>query len=108
MKNILTTTSVAALAVAGFQAKCSAQAVTVDESKWWHVSASLRGFYDDNYTIAPKNLERDSFGFEIRPGFDVGHQGEQFLVKLTGIYSGRYFEDRDEDNWDHGFIADLN
>jgi hypothetical protein len=108
MKNILTTTGMAALAVAGFQAKCFAQAVTVDESKWWHVSASLRGFYDDNYTIAPKALERDSFGFEVRPGFDVGHQGEQFLVKLTGFYSGRYFEDRDDDNWDHGFIADLN
>jgi len=108
MKNILTTTGVAALAVAGLQAKCFAQAVTVDEAKWWHVSASLRGFYDDNYTIAPKDLAQESFGFEVRPGFDVGHQGEQYLIKLLGIYSGRYFEDREDDSWDHGFMADLN
>jgi len=68
----------------------------------------LRGFYDDNYTIAPKDLAQESFGFEVRPGFDVGHQGEQFLVKLSAIYSGRYFEDREDDPWDHGFMSDLN
>jgi len=108
MKNILTTTGMAALAVAGLQAKCYAQAVTVDEAKWWHVSASLRGFYDDNYTIAPDQYARESFGFEIRPGFDVGYQGEQFLVEMSGIYSARYFEDRDDDPWDQGFMGDLN
>jgi len=108
MKNILKTAGVAAAAVAGFQTNSIAQPVTVDDSKWWHVSASLRGFYDDNYTIAPNDLARDSFGFEVRPGFDVGHQGEQHLIKLSGVYSGRYFDDRDDDQWDHGFMADLN
>jgi hypothetical protein len=107
MKNILTTAGLAAVAVAGFQTKCAAQAVTVDDSKWWQVSASLRGFYDDNHTIAPDNFARESFGFEVRPGFTAGHQGEQHLVKLTTIYSGRWFEDRDDEPWDHGFIADL-
>jgi hypothetical protein len=108
MKNILTTAGMAAVAVAGFQTQCAAQAVSVDDSKWWHVSAALRGFYDDNHTIAPKNLARESFGFEVRPGFDVGHQGEQYIVKLSGYYSGRWFEDRDDDPWDHGFMADAN
>lgn len=107
MKNILTTAGLAAVAVAGFQTKCAAQAVTVDDSKWWQVSASLRGFYDDNHTIAPERFARESFGFEVRPGITVGHQGEQHLLKLTTIYSGRWFEDRDDDAWDHGFIADV-
>jgi len=107
MKNILTTAGLAAVAVAGFQTKCAAQAVTVDDSKWWQVSASLRGFYDDNYTLAPGDFARESFGFEVRPGITVGHQGEQHLVKLSTIYSGRWFEDREDDAWDHGFIADL-
>jgi len=107
MKNIFTTAGVAALAVAGFQATCSAQSVTVDDSKWWQVSASLRGFYDDNYTIAPKPYDRESFGFEVRPGFDVGHKGEQHLVKFGAVYSGRWFEDRDKDPWDHGVMTDL-
>lgn len=107
MKNILTTAGLAAVAVAGFQTKCVAQAVTVDETKWWQVGASLRGFYDDNYTVAPKNLARESFGFEVRPNVDLGHQGEQHTVKLSTTYSGRWFEDRDTDGWDHGVIADL-
>jgi hypothetical protein len=71
MKNILTTAGLAAVAVAGFQTKCAAQAVTVDDSKWWQVSASLRGFYDDNHTIAPDNFARESFGFEVRPGLSL-------------------------------------
>lgn len=108
MKNILTTAGMAAVAIAGFQTTCAAQAVAVDDSKWWQVSAALRGFYDDNYTIAPKDFARESFGFEIRPGFEIGHQGEQYLAKLSAYYSGRWFEDRDDDAWDHGFMADLN
>jgi hypothetical protein len=108
MKNILTTAGLAAVAVAGFQTKCAAQAVTVDDSsKWWQVGASLRGFYDDNYTVAPNDLARESFGVEIRPSVDLSHQGEQHTVKLTTIYSGRWFEDRDKDAWDHGVIADV-
>lgn len=111
MKNILTTAGLAAMAVAGFQTNCAAQAVTVDDSKWWQVSASLRGFYDDNYTVAPDAFARESFGFEVRPEFVAGHQGEQHLIKLTTIYSGRWFDAGDnawrESDWDHGFIADL-
>lgn len=108
MKNTLTTAGLAALAVAGFSSTCAAQTVTVDNAKWWQVSASLRGFYDDNYTIAPKNLERDSFGFEVRPGVTVGHEGEQYLAKLSAFYSGRWFEDRDDEPWDHGVMVDMN
>lgn len=108
MKNILTTAGVAAIAVAGIQTQCAAQAIAVDDSKWWQVSASLRGFYDDNYTIAPDDFARESFGFEVRPGVVVGHQGEQYIAKLSAYYSGRWFEDRDDDAWDHGFMADAN
>jgi hypothetical protein len=38
---------------------------------------------------------------------DIGHQGEQHTIKLTAIYSGRYFEDRVDDEWDHGILADV-
>lgn len=107
MKNILSSAGMAAAAVVGFQTTCAAQTVTVDESKWWTVSAALRGFYDDNYLTSPKGGERDSLGFEVRPGVDVGHKGEQYIVKLSLLYSGRWFEDRDDEEWDHTFIADL-
>lgn len=107
MKNILTSAGVAALAVAGFQTTCAAQSITVDDAKWWQVSASLRGFYDDNTTTAPKDQELESFGFEIRPGFDVGHKGEQHIIKLSTQYSARWFEAREDSEWDHNFLADL-
>lgn len=107
MKNILTTAGLAAVAVVGVQTASVAQTVTVDDSKWWQVSASLRGFYDDNYTTAPSALAEESFGFEVRPGVDVGHQGEQHLIKLSTVYSGRWYEDRSDNEWDHTIIADL-
>lgn len=107
MKNILTTAGMAAVAVAGFQTTCAAQTVTIDEDKWWHVNAALRGFYDDNYTAAPDELAQESFGFEVRPGFDVGHKGETHIIKLSTVYAARWFEDRDDEAWDHNFIADL-
>ena len=34
-------------------------------SKMWSLSATLRGFYDDNYTTTPE--KRGSFGFEVSP-----------------------------------------
>ncbi|MCC6232243.1 MAG: outer membrane beta-barrel protein [Verrucomicrobiales bacterium] len=107
MKNILTTAGLAAVAVAGFQSTCAAQAVTVDDSKWWQVSAALRGFYDDNYLTAPEELAQESLGFEVRPGVTVGHKGEQHLIKLSTTYSARWFEDREDEEWDHSLLVDL-
>jgi hypothetical protein len=107
MKNTFTTAGMAAVAVVGFQTTCAAQAITVDDTKWWQVSASLRGFYDDNYAAQPSAQEQDSWGFEIRPGIDLAHQGEQHLVKLSLIYSARWFEDRARNEWDHTFLSDL-
>lgn len=107
MKNILTTAGVAAVAVVGFQTTCAAQAITVDDSKWWQVSASLRGFYDDNYTAAPRDAELESFGVEVRPGLDLTHKGEQDTIKFSLLYSGRWFEDRSRNEVDHTIIADL-
>jgi hypothetical protein len=106
MKNILTTAGMAAAAVVGFHTTCAAQTVTVDDSKWWQVGAALRGFYDDNYTTSASN-EQESFGIEIRPEFTVGHQGEQHLIQLKTIYSARWFEDREDEEWDHGVSVDL-
>ncbi len=107
MKNILTSAGMAAAAVVGFQTTCAAQTITVDDSKWWQVSAALRGFYDDNYVTAPHDLEEKSYGVEVRPGVVVGHQGEQHLIRLEAIYSARWFEDRPRDEVDHTVIADL-
>jgi predicted porin len=107
MKNILTTAGMAAAAVVGFQTTCAGQAVTVDDSKWWQVSAALRGFYDDNYTTGTKDQEQESFGVEVRPGLDLKHQGEQHTISFAVQYSARWFEDRARNEVDHTVLADL-
>lgn len=68
----------------------------MDTSKSWGVSASLRGFYDDNYGCAPSN-ERDSFGFEISPTVRFNLPLDQTYLGVRYIYSGRYYEDREDD-----------
>ncbi len=65
----------------------------MDTSKPWSISASLRGFYDDNYMVVDSN-ERDSFGFEISPSVRFNLPLDQTYLGFRYIYSGRYYEDR--------------
>ena len=57
MKKRVITLSAAALAVVGTQAA---------DGKIWEVSATLKGFYDDNVTTASSN-EVESGGIEFSP-----------------------------------------
>ena len=53
MNKKIVTLGVAAFGVVGLQA--------ADAGKVWEVTASLRGFYDDNYTTSPEALAQESF-----------------------------------------------
>jgi hypothetical protein len=73
-------------------------------SKTWSVQASLRGFYDDNYTTAPDGPgKRDSFGFEITPSVSLNLPREQTYIGFTAAYTARWFEDRQNEEIDHIF-----
>ncbi len=81
----------------------------MDTSKAWSVSASLRGFYDDNYLYRGSD-ERDSFGFNVSPSVRFNLPLDQTYVGVRYIYSGKYYEDRDtasNDPWDHGHQFDF-
>ena len=64
MKKRVITLGVAALGVAGAQAA---------DGKLWEVSASLKGFYDDNYTTSPDDLAEESWGIEVSPGLSLSY-----------------------------------
>jgi len=64
-------------------------------TKPWSLSASLRGFYDDNYSTSPKDLRRDSFGFEVSPSASLNLIRDQTAIGLNYVYSLRWYEDRD-------------
>lgn len=97
---------------AGFAMVQPAQA----QQKIWNVSATLRGFYDDNYATAPSNpgpglaTPRESFGFELSPSANLNFVRDQTSLTAGYTYSMRYFEDRPQDSADHShlFQARLN
>ena len=95
MNKKIITLGVAAIGVAGVQA--------ADAGKVWEVTASLRGFYDDNYTTSPDELAEESWGIEVSPGinFTLG-EGTDMEFSAGYAFGMRYYEDRESDNEDYG------
>ena len=95
MNKKIITLGVAAIGVAGVQA--------ADAGKVWEVTASLRGFYDDNYTTSPDQLAEESWGIEVSPGinFTLG-EGTDMEFSAGYAFGMRYYEDRGGDNEDYG------
>ena len=95
MNKKIITLGVAAIGVAGVQA--------ADAGKVWEVTASLRGFYDDNYTTSPDQLAEESWGIEVSPGinFTLG-EGTDMEFSAGYAFGMRYYEDRESDNEDYG------
>lgn len=70
----------------------SAHGQDLQDQRLWSVSASLRGFYDDNYdTLTTK---KGSLGFEVSPtlNFSIPMQQTEFGMRYT--YALYYYEDR--------------
>jgi len=112
MKRIVASVGLVAVGVSGAYAS-SLGLAGVDASKTWSVSATLRGFYDDNYLYLSRG-ERDSYGFEVSPAVRFNLPMEQTYLGLSYLYNGRYYADRDDtvlgqDNepWAHSHQFDL-
>ncbi|MCS7090840.1 MAG: outer membrane beta-barrel protein [Verrucomicrobiota bacterium] len=107
MKRIVASVGMVTMGISGVSAY-SPGLVGPEASKTWSVSATLRGFYDDNYAYGYSNRrERDSFGFNVAPSVQFNLPLEQTYLGLRYLYSGKYFEDRSKDAWDHSHQVDL-
>jgi len=88
----------AGLAVVGttsLQAAYTPDLNSLETSKMWSVSGTLRGFYDDNYNTAPSGpLKRDSYGFEVSPSFSLNVPLQQTELGLRYTYGLYYYQDR--------------
>jgi putative beta-barrel porin BBP2 len=79
-------------------------------TKPWSVSATLRGFYDDNVgtTSGPK---RDSFGIEVSPTIGVNWSPDPTTHLVFGyLYSAKYYDRKppgNSDNWDQTHTLNL-
>jgi hypothetical protein len=104
MKKIIASAGLLAVGSSvGLQAQYAPPALTRDEmTKPWSVSASLRGFYDDNYLAAHKRFKDESFGAEFSPAAALHFNAtDQTRVRLDYIYSLKYYEGRPDEHFDH-------
>lgn len=106
MKKIITSASIAALSTVGIHAALSPGMSSKETSKWWTVSCSLRGFYDDNVATQPSGpLKEDSFGIQVSPSLNLTHFSDQTTASLGYRYDMRWYEDRDS-SADHNHAID--
>lgn len=101
MNRIIATTGIAALGAA------VCQPAVAQEAKPWSVTASVRSFYDDNYTTLPSKAaagsptKRSSWGLEFSPEFRRNFNWDGGSLALGSKYGMRYYEDRRENSADH-------
>ena len=103
MKKIIASAGLIAVGSSvGLQAQYAPSLTREEVSKPWSVSASLRGFYDDNYLAAHKTFEDDSFGVEFSPAGALHfNPTDQTRLRLDYIYSLKYYEGRPDEHFDH-------
>jgi hypothetical protein len=100
MKKIIASAGLVALSAAGTQAAAT-MGTTAD--KPWDVALTVRGFYDDNYNLAPNGTpqKRDSFGIETKPTVGISLNGQQTSFGARYTYDMRYYDDRKQNTADH-------
>ncbi len=60
--------------------------------KAWSMSASLRGFYDDNFNSQSGANKQSSTGVEVNPSIDFGVAGDQSSFNVGYDFMARYYE----------------
>ena len=120
MKSILTTAGLAALGVASLQAAYAPGMTEMERSKPWSVSASLRGFYDDNYALRPsapvsyfdpvtgalvsESAKKESFGLDVGARAGLHLPFERSHLAITYDFDMRWYEAREDNNTDYTHI----
>jgi hypothetical protein len=97
MNKIVVSLGMAALGVSGIQVTSAQEAIP---SKLWNVTASLRGFYDDNINTAPSADKVDSYGWEVSPGLGLNWEADATKVHLAYRYGLKYYEIKPAGNTD--------
>jgi len=96
MKKFLVSMGLAATGAAGLHAAYAPDLGPMSDTKLWNISATLRGFYDDNYDTANSSLNpRGSYGFEVSPQLLLAVPLQQTELGLRNTYSMTYYQERE-------------
>lgn len=113
MKELIASAGLVVIGATGLKAQNAPGLTRLETTKPWSISASLRGFYDDNYFAQGKNIftgqdfAEESFGFEVRPRIAFNLPREQTFIGGAYTYSLKYYEDRSDEPMDHSHEVDL-
>ncbi len=110
MKKLFISLGLAATGTASLQAAYAPDLNSMQTTKIWSASATLRGFYDDNYTTSPNGNKQGSAGFEVSPSiqFNVPLQQTEIGFKYTyGLYYYQERQDQGNDPIDQTHQVDL-
>jgi hypothetical protein len=109
MNKIVASVGLVALGASGLQA--AQLGLPSEPSKPWSISASLRGFYDDNINSAPDNASlidaqgnhasRESIGFEVSPSVSLVLPMEQTTLTAGYTFTYKYYDNKPLNNADH-------
>jgi hypothetical protein len=109
MKKIVASVGLVALGASGLYS-APIPGLTEEGGKNWSVSATLRGFYDDNLNTVP-NPKHDTFGIEISPSLSYGINWQQTQLSLGYVYSFKYYDHRplgnSSDKFDQQHLVNL-
>src|SRR5213592_1856409 len=89
MKKLFASAGLVSLGTVGLQAAYAPGLSPMETAKPWSISATLRGFYDDNYNNAPSNPSNPTFPLE------------QTYLGAGLLYSMKYYFDRPKNDIDH-------
>ena len=106
MKKIVASVGLVALGASSLTAVHGQNLAATPPYKPWNVSASLRGFYDDNINGVPSgsvdargnSLNQSSFGVQIAPAVGFAWQNDQTAIKAGYVYTLRYYEKKPYNN----------
>jgi hypothetical protein len=108
MNKIIASVGLVALGAANVQAQ---NAMSSPAAKWWNVSATVRGFYDDNVNAVHNPTSADRvWGFEVKPKIGVTWSDDQTIVSADYAYSFLHYDKKPFGNThrydqDHTFNA---
>jgi hypothetical protein len=95
MRKFFACVGLAAAGTTGLQAAYAPDLNSMEATKLWSLSGTLRSFYDDNYNTTSGPNKRSSYGFEVSPSFSLNVPLQQTEFGLRYTYGLYYYQDRE-------------
>jgi len=112
MKKIVASVGLVAVGAASGVQAISLANLNSEGAKPWSISATLRGFYDDNINSSHSG-QQQVWGYEVSPALTLNWVLEQTTFSLGYVYSFRYYDklpagNTDKTDQNHTFNVLLN